>query len=308
MALLLSFGIIADVQYADEDDAYNFAKTSKRFYRSTLDKLEKAVEEWNNTDISFVLQVGDLIDGKCNKYSERALNDVFEKTKLLKTKLYHTIGNHELYNFGRDDIQRLLLPGSFYYDFSPCDGFRFIVLNSYDNSVLWKNEGDSAEEHYLFLEANNPNPVRDHGVDWKMNLEGVARRFIPYNGGFSKQQIEWLDNILTKSQDSNEIVYISSHCSLQEGCSSTSTLAWNYNEILEIIQKYSCVVCCFYGHDHKGGFCTDDIGIHHITLPSPLETSLDSNAYAIINVHNDRCEILGRGDVISRVLPYRERK
>ena len=305
---LLSFGVIADVQYADEDDAYNFAKTSKRYYRSTLDKLEKAVEEWNSTDISFVLQVGDLIDGKCEKYSERGLESILEKLKPLKTPLYHVIGNHELYNFGRQDLEKLLLPEPFYYEFSPCDGVRFVILNSFEDSVLWKNEKDSSEIHYQLLEANNPNPVRSEGVDWSKGLVGLVERFVPYNGGVSKNQITWMHNILEKSQKNNEIVFISSHCPLQEGASSNSTLAWNYEDVLKVIHKFSCVVCCIYGHDHIGGFCTDNEGVHHITLPSPLESTVDSNAYGIMDIYKDRCELKGRGDVISRILPYRERK
>lgn len=43
---LFSFGAIADVQYADRDDGWNYYKTHRRFYRGGLRQLRKAVDVW----------------------------------------------------------------------------------------------------------------------------------------------------------------------------------------------------------------------------------------------------------------------
>ena len=46
---LFAFGLIADIQYADLDDAWNFAKTDLRGYRGALACAANAVSDWNGT-------------------------------------------------------------------------------------------------------------------------------------------------------------------------------------------------------------------------------------------------------------------
>lgn len=43
---LFSFGAIADVQYADQEDGWNFRKDYRRYYRGGLLKLRGAVDWW----------------------------------------------------------------------------------------------------------------------------------------------------------------------------------------------------------------------------------------------------------------------
>lgn len=43
---VFSFGAIADVQYADLDDGWNYNKTYRRYYRAALLKLKRAVDVW----------------------------------------------------------------------------------------------------------------------------------------------------------------------------------------------------------------------------------------------------------------------
>lgn len=61
---VFSFGVIADIQYCDCDDATNFAGTEHRKYRDTLRQTELAVASWNQAKVNFVVQLGDLIDGQ----------------------------------------------------------------------------------------------------------------------------------------------------------------------------------------------------------------------------------------------------
>ena len=74
-----SFGVIADVQWADAPDGSNFAKTVLRCYRGAFTQLTKAVDFWNTLPLppSYIAQLGDLIDGINQKanldQSERAL-------------------------------------------------------------------------------------------------------------------------------------------------------------------------------------------------------------------------------------------
>lgn len=99
-APLLRFGVIADVQYADADDAIMSYDTSKRrYYRSSLDQLRLALKHWDQEQPrpSFILQLGDLIDGvNRNLYPKekiKILNDtlkVFESISDMPT--FHCIG------------------------------------------------------------------------------------------------------------------------------------------------------------------------------------------------------------------------
>lgn len=61
---LLQFGVIADVQYADCDDAFNFSRTQTRAYRGALTCLANAVDGWNALaqPVAFVANLGDIID------------------------------------------------------------------------------------------------------------------------------------------------------------------------------------------------------------------------------------------------------
>ena len=76
--ILLRFGVIADVQYADCDNSTNFSKTVKRYFRNALTVLEKACDEWSLPSPdgvvapSFVAQLGDLIDGRNRSAGESA--------------------------------------------------------------------------------------------------------------------------------------------------------------------------------------------------------------------------------------------
>lgn len=66
-----SFGVIADVQYADIPNGTNFREDEVRCYRGGLRVLGQAVEAWNSEaaqgagcDFAAVMQLGDLIDGQ----------------------------------------------------------------------------------------------------------------------------------------------------------------------------------------------------------------------------------------------------
>lgn len=55
-----AFGVVADVQFADIPDGASFAGTP-RHYRSSLTALERGVAVWQNQNLAFLLQLGDII-------------------------------------------------------------------------------------------------------------------------------------------------------------------------------------------------------------------------------------------------------
>eukprot|EP00965_Chrysotila_dentata_P008630 280697-Pleurochrysis_carterae.AAC.1 len=155
----LCFGVIADIQYCDCDDATNFAGTEVRCYRSGLEQTGQAVRVWNSLpDLNFVAQLGDLIDGQNNgKYgaglqfeepqSAVAFDRVVSSLSACHAPMLHAIGNHELYNFKLSElIERLQRPaqgwrvagddGYCCFSVQPCKGWTVIMLNPYEVSLM----------------------------------------------------------------------------------------------------------------------------------------------------------------------------
>ena len=172
------FGIISDVQYADINDATNYSGSERRSYRRALLGLKQSIDAWNGlaaqltqsrtgeeecrrddgghssgncsdhprhlrTGVSFVLQLGDLIDGQnSGTYSQglemeapqttRAMEAVRrEVARCLCQDWRNVMGNHELLNYPKEEAVREVLSvgeGSFhaqdeehpaYYSFHP---------------------------------------------------------------------------------------------------------------------------------------------------------------------------------------------
>ncbi|XP_031179878.1 manganese-dependent ADP-ribose/CDP-alcohol diphosphatase isoform X1 [Sander lucioperca] len=347
---LFTFGVIADIQYADIDDGYNFTRTRRRYYRSSLKLLRNARESWSETAVKpeFILQLGDIIDGfnKGQGASDRALHTVLREFSSGPAELHHVWGNHEFYNFSRSSLLRSQLnsslhhgslhpdslypdssspdslhpyslhpgsssrglgaqaPGSdiYAYSFSPCPGFTFVVLDAYDVSLLGRQE--SSEQYSQAMDL-----IKQYNTNEDLNcpplIEGLQQRFTMFNGGFSKEQLDWLDSILSSADEKQERVTIVSHLPVHPRSTDPICLAWNYEQLLAVVQSHGSVVCFMAGHDHEGGYHQDtDTGVHHVTFEGVIETPPDSNAFATVSVYKDRMELKGRGRIADRVLLF----
>jgi manganese-dependent ADP-ribose/CDP-alcohol diphosphatase len=125
-----SFGIVADIQYADKDTR----KGGKRNYRKSMDCLKKCVEELNQQKPDFVIQLGDIIDGNRTKQKTiEDLDNILEVYNKLEMPKYHVVGNHCMKSGGKVLKEKLGLEG-LYYDFTvpEAPGWRFIVLFGLD--------------------------------------------------------------------------------------------------------------------------------------------------------------------------------
>lgn len=292
---LFSFGVISDVQYADIPDGRSF-KGVPRYYRHSIHVLQRAVQKWNSLQhLSFAVNFGDIVDGFCPKdQSLDAVKMVASKFEEFNGPTYHMIGNHCLYNLAREKLLPLLkIPSqndNAYYDFSPVPGFRFVVLDGYDISAIgWPQDHPKTMEAMRFLKEKNPNVDKNSPV----GLNGLERRFLMFNGGVGKEQLEWLDNTLQNATDSKERVIIGCHLPLDPGASTSEALLWNYNEVMDIIHKYSCVKVCIGGHEHQGGHSIDSHGVHHRVLEAALECPPNSDSFGYIDVYEDRISLVG---------------
>jgi len=302
---LFSFGVISDVQFADIDDDFDFHHTKKRRYRSGIGVLEEAVLLWNRQQVAFAMQLGDLIDGKNvpRRATTEALKAVMRVVSQFHKPWFNLIGNHELYNFPRDELGQSLevrREGSTYYSFSPHPGWQVVVLDPFDEAAIgWGEKHPKTEAAYRLLEKHNRNNVRAP-ADWFVGMEGLERRWVPFNGGLSKAQLQWLRQTLHRAGASGDRVIVMSHVPLHPGSCQPACLLWNYEEVLSTIRACNCVAATFSGHDHEGGHSHEE-GIHHIVLKSPLET-LPANATILrVEVHPHKLT-LRNGDNV-RELP-----
>ncbi|XP_014353461.1 manganese-dependent ADP-ribose/CDP-alcohol diphosphatase isoform X2 [Latimeria chalumnae] len=332
LQLCFTFGVIADIQYADIEDGYNFSRSRKRYYRNSINLLRNAVAKWNKETVQpkFILQLGDVIDGfnAEHKASEKALQTAIEEFNICTVPVHHIWGNHEFYNFTRDYLITSMLnskhledttvippPGvnegktmeakseTFYgYHFSPFPKFRFVLIDSYDLSILGRTQ--SSKKYQVSLRM-----LKKHNKNENLNVSpavfGGIPYFVQFNGGFSQEQLEWLHKVLTFSDGNQEKVTVVGHIPIHPLATDLLCLAWNYTEILSVLQSHKSVVCFLAGHDHDGGYHQDEHGIHYITFEGVIETPPDSNAFGTIYVYEDRMILKGMGRISDRVMHYR---
>ncbi|XP_051770197.1 manganese-dependent ADP-ribose/CDP-alcohol diphosphatase [Ctenopharyngodon idella] len=313
---LFTFGIIADIQYADIDDGSNYRRTRRRFYRNSVELLRNAMRDWEERRVSCVLQLGDVIDGhnKSRDASEQALETVVKELEKCSVDVHHVWGNHEFYNFRRETLlasplnsaakaeagSDLLADDIYAYEFSPAPNFRFVLLDAYDMSVIGRDESSEKHKQSLkLLQQHNSNPDLNQPP-----VYGLEQRFVKFNGGFSPEQLLWLDEVLTLADQKQEKVTVFSHLPVHPDSTDPICLAWNYEELLSVLRSHKSVVCFVAGHDHDGGYCTDASGVHHVTLEGVIETRPDSNAFGTVYVYEDRMLLKGSGRTADRVIKY----
>ncbi|KAK4382023.1 Manganese-dependent ADP-ribose/CDP-alcohol diphosphatase [Sesamum angolense] len=177
------------------------------------------------------------------------------------------IGNHCLYNLPREKLLPLLnIPsadGRAYYDFSPIQEFRFVVLDGYDISAIgWPADHPNALEALNVLREKNPNSNKNSPD----GLIGLGRRFLMFNGAVGKEQMEWLHYVLQDATKLNQKVVICCHLPLDP----------------------QCLQVCLAGHTHKDGYSVDSYGVHHRVLEAALECPPGTNAFGYVDLFPDR--------------------
>ena len=163
-----SFGVLADLQYADQDTA------NGREYRRSLDKLRSASEWFARQRLKFVIQLGDLVDSGIDN-----LDRVLASWESRAPKR-HVIGNHDG-EIGRAALlERLKLERGYYQFAAP--GWRFLVLDG----------SQSGAEGARLLE------------ELRATKEPNAQT---WNGGIVGGQKEWLRKALKEAEGERAIVF-----------------------------------------------------------------------------------------------------
>lgn len=273
---ILRFGLITDAQYADCE------AEGERHYRSTPEKLKRAVEALHGEKLPFTLHLGDFIDRDFKSFDV-----MLPLLKGLEQPVYHILGNHD-YSVADTEKPRVVstldMPHD-YYSFRS-RGIRFIMTDTNDLSV-YRNP------------AASPETIKAKEV--LAGLEAAkAPGAKPWNGGFSSVQLAWLDRELTAADAAKEKAIVCGHHPL---IPADMHQTWNSAEVIAILERHPSVVAWFNGHNHAGAF-EEKNGIPYVTFRSMLHFP-ENNAYSVVEVHADRIAIKGFGREVSRELKLR---
>lgn len=173
-----------------------------------------------------------------------------------------------------------------YYDWSPCKGWRFVSIDSYDISLMGASSLENKILAHDMIRKNNPNDVSIGSGTWFNGLSREKMRWVPYNGGCSVAQINWFKDILHKSKENNERVIVFCHQPIWSPHKPYS-IVWNSEEILQAVHASGNVCLWISGHDHDGSYCCDDAGVHHLIPPAPIECNMGQTAFGNIEVYED---------------------
>jgi manganese-dependent ADP-ribose/CDP-alcohol diphosphatase len=196
-----------------------------------------------------------------------------------------------------------------YFSFSPIPGIRCFVLDGYDISTIGassKELGEYADDlvkskNHNYAAGRIPIPTRQiHFIsstgsdNW---FDGIAQenlRYVPFNGGLSAVQLDWLRSGLDACHASGESAILFTHMPLHVEASKEPNLLWNCEEVLRILHSYErgLVLCCVSGHDHDGGYAMDSHGIQHFVPPSPIECDEGEVSYGQLKIFKNKTILL----------------
>lgn len=270
---IYSFGLIADIQYADAD------KKGNRDYRNTLNKLETCVNEFNSHELAFVINLGDMVDHQYVSYDK-------PMTILgnLKAPLYNVIGNHD---FDVDDqyrgqVREHLKNKNGYFEFER-DNMAFIVLDGTDLSTFAFPQGSGYYNKALATYE-------------EIKKKGLNNAFM-WNGGIGNKQLNWLETRLNEADKLKNKVVIFCHWPLLP---ENGTQLWNNREVLNLINNHPCVVAWIAGHHHAGGY--EKTGnIHHLIIKGMVEARSETSC-GVMEVYPDKLFLKGFGDQNDQIM------
>ena len=135
---IYTFGVLTDIQYAPIPDGKSYGG-NPRYYRHAKTAAEYAARHFQEDQVQCVVNLGDIIDGKCadvekwggtavddasdnqniegeekktngsSHVGHDAVDDVLEALSAYTSgRILHTYGNHELYNLSRKELAKKL--------------------------------------------------------------------------------------------------------------------------------------------------------------------------------------------------------
>jgi manganese-dependent ADP-ribose/CDP-alcohol diphosphatase len=239
---LIRFGIITDIHFSPDSEP--------AAAQATAAELRASLDDWQHNDVDFLLQLGDLIKGsEAHKHEE--LRQISSIIKPFPATIRHVIGNHCL-SIPRQELMAALGLQTPFYTFT-IKGFRFMVLDGMDVSVLGIPETDEDRQTIAFFRSHPE--LHD------------------YCGAVGIRQLAWLQKELDAAERAAEQVIAICHFPLlPETTDQRHGLLWNHKEITGLLASSPAVKACISGHFHYGGYALHR-DIHFVVLPAFVNRS-----------------------------------
>jgi 3',5'-cyclic AMP phosphodiesterase CpdA len=271
----LSFGVLADPQYADQ------ATRGTRHYRASLGKLETAVQELNTHPLHFVVTLGDTIDKNL-----RSFDDIMPIYQKLKAPRRFVLGNHD-FEVADEDKDKVLpaLGMERPYFREEVGSWTFLYLDGTDLAT-WRHPRNDPRTTAAFemLRALQAKKVRS-AASW--------------NAAIGPRQLDWLTKELQRSKERGQQVILFNHFPIFPANDPHNL--WNAPELLTLLGQYDHIAAYLNGHNHAGNYALHQ-GTHYLNLKGMVETQAQT-AYSIVRCFPDRLEVDGFGTEPNRTLP-----
>jgi alkaline phosphatase len=256
----IRFGLVADLHFAVRQN------NKLRYYDQSRNKLIDAINIFNESNLDFVIELGDFKDQGTIPEKLRTLaflEDIEHTLKKFNGPIYHVLGNHDMDSISKDEF--LKHTTNFgeaklrnYYSFIQ-GGIKFIVLDA--------NYNEDGSDY------NSGN------FDWTYSMiPDDQKRWLQYELGKDKLPvILFVHQLLDYFSSAPKNVYVR-----------------NAKEIVGILEKNKNVLGVFQGHHHPGNYSFRN-GIHFFTMKAMVEGSFpDNNSFAIVEINeNLDCMITG---------------
>jgi 3',5'-cyclic AMP phosphodiesterase CpdA len=267
---LFSFGLLADVQYADDDTRPGL----DRHYRASLGKLAEAIAEFNRHDLAFIVHLGDLVD-----HDLENLLPVQQRLAGSRAPVRHVLGNHDFAAPGSPtgisdsaEVCKAFGLSDPYYSFD-LPGWRFIVLNTNEVGTIAYPPGSAGWQQGRRL-------LDRIGAEGRPNAQ-------PWNGTIGAEQRSWLSDQLRDAERVGLRTIVLAHHPVypEHGDNLLDDL-----ELRDWLAGFAALKAWFNGHQHFGAYGRYR-GINYLTACGMVQSA--QNAYSIARVHPDRIEITG---------------
>lgn len=240
--VVLRFGLVTDLHHADKPAA------GRRHYRETLAKLEEAAHEFERSKVSFVVELGDLIDAADTVETEqRYLKTINREFSGISKDRHYVLGNHCVDTLTKAEFLDGVEQKQSYYSFDRGD-VHFVVLDA-----CFRGDGE---------------PYGRKNSKWN-------------DSNIPPAEIEWLRADLAASKRKSIIL---AHQRLDVA---TDHGVKNAPEIRKILEESGMVMAVMQGHSHDNDL-REIGGIQYCTLVAMVEGSgVDNNGYSVVDIRSD---------------------
>lgn len=232
-------GLITDLHYADKPPS------GTRHYRETLDKLEDAAKQFEQSKPDFVVELGDLIDAADSVADEqRYLKTINREFSAICKERHYVLGNHCVDTLTKEEFLGGVAQEKSYYSFDR-GGVHCVVLDS-----CFRSDGQPyGRKNSKWNDANIPST-----------------------------ELEWLEADL-KSTTNKTIVFAHQRLDV-----SNNHGVKNNEAVRKLLEASGKVLAVFQGHSHQNDL-KDIGGIHYCTLVAMVEGSgAENNGYSLLSL------------------------